>query len=119
MVGGVLNALTKKQPKPRGFRYIPRYYNADKEAFNTYLEKLRSERDAKESGTYVPNFKGKFTSRIHQKSAAQKQIAAYNMRLFVVLIAVCVAGYYILNTGMIGHMIENFLNTFSKKDGLY
>jgi hypothetical protein len=118
-VGGVLDALTKKQPKPRGFRFVPRYYNAEKEAFKQRLEKIRTERDAKEDGTYVPNFKGKFSTHARKTSSVQKQIATYNMKLFVILVIVGIIGYYVSNTGIIRQGIEKILTVLTKKDGLY
>ncbi|MEZ4804120.1 MAG: hypothetical protein R2852_01160 [Bacteroidia bacterium] len=118
-MGGILSALTRKQPKPRGFRYKPRYYNADKAEFQAYVEKLRAERDARDRGEYRPDFKGKFTSKTKRGSAYQRQIALYNLKLIVVLIVVCIAAYYLSESGHISKGINSFLEVFSKKNGLY
>jgi hypothetical protein len=95
------------------------YYNAEKAEFNAYVEKLRAERDAKDKGEYHPNFKGKFTRDLRKGSAYQKQIAAYNLRLAVILIAVSIFAYYLFHTGTISKGINTFLESFSKKDGIY
>ena len=118
-MGGILDALTRKQQKPRGFRYKPRYYDADKAEFNAYVEKLRAERDARDRGEYRPDFKGKFTNSLRKGSGYQKQIALYNLRLLVVLVVVCTIGYYLFSTGAIASGMNKFLEVFSKKDGLY
>lgn len=39
-VGGLLEALSKKQAKPRGFRFKPMYFDAGKAEFNARVERL-------------------------------------------------------------------------------
>lgn len=118
-MGGILDALTRKQRKPRGYNYKPRYYNADKAEFDAYVEKLRAERDARERGEYRPDFKGKFTRDRRRGSAYQKQIALYNLRLFIILTGVCILAYFLFSTGAISAGLNKFLKVFNKKDGLY
>lgn len=119
-MGGLLDAITRKQQKPKGFRYKPRYYNADKAEFNAYVEKLRQERDARDRGEYIrTDFKGKFTSRAAKGSEYQKQIAMYNLRLFIILTGVCVIAYYLFSTGAISKGLHQFYEIFNRKDGLY
>lgn len=118
-MGGLLDALTKKQQKPKGFRYRPRYYNADKAEFTAYVEKLRRERDARDLGEYRPDFKGKFRSTARKGSAYQKQIAMYNLRLLLMLTGICILAYYLFSTGAIGKGLGKFYEIFNKKDGLY
>lgn len=118
-MGGILDALTRKQSKPRGYHFKPRYYNEDKAEFNAYVEKLRAERDARDRGEYRPDFKGKFTSNLRKGSGYQRQIALYNMRLLIVLIGVCILAYFLFSTGTIARGMNTFLEAFSKKDGLY
>lgn len=118
-MGGFLDALTRKQPKPRGFRYKPMYYNAEKADFEAYIAKLRKERDARERGEYRPDFKGAFTSRAKKKTPYQRQIAMYNIRLLVVLTGACILAYYLFSTGTIAKGLDQFLKVFSNRDGLY
>lgn len=118
-MGGLLDALTRKQPKSRGFRYKPIYHNADKAEFNAYIEKLRAERDARERGEYRPDFKGVFTSKAKKSTPYQKQIALYNIRLLIVLTGVCIIAYYLFTTGTIAKGLDYFLKVFSNSDGLY
>lgn len=120
-MAGFIEALTRKQRKPKGFNYIPRYYNPEKEEFNAMVERFRAERDAIERGeTPRVNFKGAFTSQVgSKKNNYQKMIALYNMRLLIILIAVTIGAYYLFQTGKIASILNQFLTTFSKKDGLY
>lgn len=118
-MGSLLDNLTRKQQKPRGFRYKPMYFNAGKEEFNAYVEKLRAERDARERGEYRPDFKGKFSGKLRKGSAYQKQLALYNIRLLLMLIGISVLAYYLLSTGAITKGYVEFLKIFNKKDGLY
>lgn len=119
-MGGILDALTRKQQKPRGYNYKPRYYNAEKAEFKAYVERLRAERDAMDRGEYVrKDFKGAFTSQVGKKSSYQRQIAMYNLRLLIILIGICIGAYYLFQTGLINSAFDKFFDVFSKKDGLY
>jgi hypothetical protein len=118
-VANLFDIITRNQRKPRGFNYKPMYYNAEKAAFNDYVEKLRAERDAKEKGEYRPDFKGKFSSQVGRKTNNQKKIAVYNIRLFIILIVIGFMAYHLFNTNAFNDFVNQFFNVFSKKDGLY
>lgn len=117
-MGGILEVLTKKQAKPRGFRYKPMYFNAEKAEFRTYVEKLREERDASDNGRYIPtDFRGKFTRKSHRR--ASSQLAMYNLRLLVFLSILIAAAYLLFQTSIIDRGFRQFLDLFSKNNGLY
>jgi hypothetical protein len=118
-VANLFDTLTRNQRKPRGFKYKPIYFDAEKAEFKAYVEKLRAERDAVDKGLYRPNYKGKFTSQIGKKSGYQKQMLFYNLRLLFILIGLVVGAYYLYNTGLFNTAVNKFLNLFSNKDGLY
>lgn len=118
-MANLFDILTRNQRKPRGFNYKPMYYNAEKAAFNERVEKLRAERDAKDKGEYRPDFKGKFTSKVGRKTDNQKKIAAYNFRLLIILIGIGFMAYHLFNTNAFNDFVNQFLNIFDKKDGLY
>ncbi len=105
--------------KSRGFKFKPIYFDAEKAEFKERVEKLRRERDQIEAGDYRPNFKGKFTSQIGKKSAFQKQMAAYNLRLLLILIGIGIAAYFLYNSNQFNSTLEQFFEIFNKKDGLY
>ncbi len=113
-----MEVLTKKQAKPRGFRFKPMYFKAEKAEFRTYVEKLREERDATDNGQYIPtNFKGKFTRKTQRKASAQ--LAMYNLRLLVFLSLLITAAFLLFQTSIIDRIFRQFLDLFSKNNGLY
>lgn len=119
-VGGLLEALSKKQAKPRGFRFKPMYFDAGKTEFNARVDRLRAERDAADNGQYVPhNFKGTFSKRIHRNAAKAKPAQLYNLRLIVMLSAILIISYLLFQTSLIDQLINQFLEVFSKENGLY
>jgi hypothetical protein len=113
-----LNSLFRKQPGPRGFNYVPRFYNPDKEEFEKRVDRLIEERDKEERGEYVRvNFKGKFTSqRKNGRSAFQKKLMAYNIRIFIIFVLLLVAAYYLFQTKSIEAGMNMFMDVFTKKD---
>jgi len=117
-VGGLLEVLTKKQAKPRGFRYKPMYFKAGKSEFEAYVERLRAERDASQNGQYTPiNFKGKFSRK--NQSVISRQMALYNLRLMVFLIGLISLAFFLYQTNIIDRAFRQFLDLFSKNNGLY
>lgn len=119
-MAGIIDSLTRKQLKPKGFRYKPIYYNAEKEAFRLRVERLKAEVEAEENGE-IPRkeFKGRFRSQVGKKSQFQRSIAIYNLRLMALLLAVSIGAYYLYSTGHIHSAVNQFFEVFSKKDGLY
>ena len=119
-VGGLLEALSKKQAKPRGFRFKPMYFNAEKAEFNARLEKLRTERDANDNGHYIPHdFKGTFSKRLRRGNTSSKPLQLYNLRLLFILTVALILTYLLFQTSLIDNLTKQFLDVFSKKNGLY
>lgn len=113
-----MEVLTKKQAKPRGFRYKPMYFKAEKAEFTAYVERLREERDAADNGHFIPtNFRGKFARKSQRKASAQ--LALYNLRLLVFLCLLITAAYLLFQTNYIDRIFRQFLDIFSKNNGLY
>lgn len=94
------------------------YFRAEKAEFTAYVERLREERDAADNGQFIPaNFKGKFTRKSQRKSSAQ--LAMYNLRLLVFLCLLISAAYLLFQTSYIDRVFRQFLDIFSKNNGLY
>lgn len=119
-VGGLLEALSKKQAKPRGFRFKPMYFDAGKAEFNARVDRLRAERDAADNGEYMPhNFKGAFRKSLNRSSTKTKPAQLYNLRLIVMLSAILIISYLLFQTSLIDQLVNQFLEVFSKENGLY
>ena len=94
------------------------YFNAGKAEFEAYVERLRAERDASQNGHYTPiNFKGKFSRKT--RSAFSRKMAMYNLRLLVFLSGLIFLAFYLYQTNIIDRAFRQFLDLFSKDNGLY
>lgn len=96
------------------------YFDAEKAEFQLRLENLRKERDAKDNGAYIPhNFKGAFSKKFNRSTNYIKSVQRYNLRLLFFLSALLIFSYFLFQTHMIDQFIKQFLDVFSKKNGLY
>ena len=94
------------------------YFNAGKAEFDAYVERLRAEREASQNGQYTPiNFKGKFSRK--NRSVISRQMALYNLRLLVFLSGLIILAFYLYQTNIIDRAFRQFLDLFSKNNGLY
>lgn len=84
-----------KKPEYRRFDYKPRYWDPEKEARREREKRIRAELK-KEEGEYVPDIKGKLREEFDRRKAARNQInSRYTLRLFMILILLFIAAFYI------------------------
>ena len=85
-----------KQDRPRGFNFMPRYYDPDKEAHEERVRRIRRELGmAEESDKYVPGIqKGTMTNYFRQK---ERKVQRYTMiRLIVIFLILFLISYVFL-----------------------
>jgi len=83
-----------KQYKPRGFNFIPRYYDPDKEAREDRVRRIKLELGIRDEGDdYVPSIqKGTMTNYFRQK---EKRVQRYTLIRLVVIILVLILISYV------------------------
>lgn len=112
--------LTKRQAKPRGFNYKPRYYDPAKEEFKAMVERMRQERDAIDRGeTPRVNFKGSFTTNKNKQSQYRKSIASNNLRLSFILILISIGAYFMYQSKAVNEKVDWLFKNMSTKNGQY
>jgi len=82
-----------KQYKPRGFNFIPRYYDPDKEAREERVRRIKRELGIKDEGKdYLPGIqKGTMTNYFRQKD---RRVQRYTViRLIVILLILFIISY--------------------------
>ena len=52
-----------KSEKPKQFKYIPRFYDEQKEDLQERVNKVRARKNSTNNGEYVPNLKGQFRKK--------------------------------------------------------
>ena len=85
-----------KQDRPRGFNFIPRYYNPDKEAHEERVRRIRRELGmSEEGGKYVPGIqRGMMANYFKQK---ERKVQRYTtIRLIVILLILFLIAYVFL-----------------------
>lgn len=86
-----------KQPEYRKFNLQPRYWDPEKEAREEREKRIKAELGLKdENGQYIPNIKGQFRQEYEKrKSARGSANSAYTLRLFMILIMLFLAAFYV------------------------
>jgi ABC-type glycerol-3-phosphate transport system permease component len=119
-VSDFVKFLTKRQAKPRGFNYKPRYYDPAKENFKAMVERMREERDAIDRGEAPRiNFKGAFTTQKNKQSQYRKSIAVSNIRLTVILILISLAAYFMYKSKTVNEKVNWLFKNMTTKNGQY
>jgi hypothetical protein len=89
-------------PGPKRFRYIPRYYDEDKERLEKRVREIEQEVKGVDGERVRREMKFReAASRSWNRNEHSKQAMRKNVRLMVVLVALCV-GFYYLYTKMDG-----------------
>jgi hypothetical protein len=119
-VSDFVKFLTKRQTKPRGFNYKPRYYDPAKEEFKAMVERMRQERDAIDRGEAPRmNFKGAFTSNKNKQSQYRKSIASNNIRLSFILVLISLAAYFMYKSKVVNEKVNWLFQNMTTKNGQY
>lgn len=86
-----------KKPEYRRFNLKPRYWDPEKEEREMREKRIREELGLKdEAGPYVPNIRGQFRQEYQKRKAARNSISfARTLRLFMILILLFIAAYYV------------------------
>jgi len=82
-----------KQDKPRGFNFIPRHWDPDKEAREERIRRIKRELGIKDEGeNYVPGIrKGTMTNYFKQK---ERRVQRYTtIRLIVIILILFIISY--------------------------
>jgi hypothetical protein len=85
-----------KTPKPKGFNYIPRYYNEQKEEFNERQKRIEAE-----MGINQPTDVG-YRSRLKQGAMSEKLMSrrktnrASTLRLLIIIAILTILALYLL-----------------------
>ncbi|HPF94295.1 MAG TPA: hypothetical protein PLV65_10160 [Tenuifilaceae bacterium] len=84
-----------RTPKPKQFSYTPIFYNPDKEAIKEREQQLKQELGLSDDETpRVSLIKGQFRRHYEGKIKGRAKPKA-SLRLFVILIVLCLIAYYL------------------------
>lgn len=121
----VIQFLTRKIPKPRGFNYIPIYFNPEKHELQERVRKLKEqmqrEEDIKNGIEPKPyeriDYRGKFSSQIGKKRNLQKASLLQSLRLIVILGLLMFGAYKFFYSDILTNGITDFLTLLKNKNG--
>ncbi len=86
-----------KKPEYRKFNLKPRYWNPEQEEREQREKRIKAELGIKdEDGQYIPNIQGQFRREYEKRKMARNSISsARTIRLFMILILLFVAAFYL------------------------
>ena len=86
-----------KKPEYRKFNLKPRYWDPAKEERELREKRIKAELGLKdEDGQYIPNLQGQFRREYEKTKAARSSISpARTIRLFMILVLLFIAAFYV------------------------
>ncbi|MDL2231138.1 hypothetical protein LJB85_00165 [Porphyromonadaceae bacterium OttesenSCG-928-L07] len=82
---------------PGKFQYKPRFWNPEQEEREKRERRVREELNIQGEG-YVPNIEGTFREMYQKRREARKAFnGRYAVRMFLILIMVLLAGFYLMS----------------------
>lgn len=89
--------LIFKKPEYKRFNLKPRYWDPAKEEREERERRVRAELGLKdEDRQYIPNVKGQFRQEYEKRKASRSSLnSSYTLRLFMILVLLFIAAFYI------------------------
>ncbi|MEG0796312.1 MAG: hypothetical protein RR397_07430 [Odoribacter sp.] len=89
--------LLFKKPEYRKFNLQPRYWDPEKEKREEREKRIRAELGLKdENDPYMPNIEGKFRQEYKKRKSERSGLnSSYSLRLFMILIMLFLAAFYV------------------------
>lgn len=86
-----------KKPEYRRFNMKPRYWDPEKEEREKREKRIKAELGIKdEDGQYIPHVEGQFRREYNKRKAARSSISsARTIRLFMILVMLFLAAFYL------------------------
>ena len=86
-----------KKPEYRRFNLKPRYWDPEKEEREAREKRIKAELGIKDDdGQYTPNIQGQFRREYEKRKAARSSISsARTIRLFMILLLLFIAAFYV------------------------
>ena len=86
-----------KKPEYRRFNLKPRYWDPEKEEREAREKRIKAELGIKDDdGQYNPNIQGQFRREYEKRKAARSSISsARTIRLFMILLLLFIAAFYV------------------------
>lgn len=93
-----------KTPKPKGFKYIPRYYDPKKEE----LERRKAELGIDSKLSHSEQLRSKMAGRWHQNDDDQRSILSRSISYLIYGTVIGLSIYFILFTNIIETILSSF-----------
>lgn len=89
--------LLFKKPEYKRFNLKPRYWDPEKEAREAREKRIRAELGlTDDNGQYIPDVRGQFRQEFEKRKAARSSFSSsYTLRLFMILIMLFLAAFYV------------------------
>lgn len=89
--------LLFKKPEYRKFSLKPRYWDPVKEEQETRKKRIRAELGLEEnSEQYIPDVRGQMRKEYEKRKAARSSLnTGYTLRLFMILVMLFIAAFYV------------------------
>ena len=86
-----------KKPEYRKINIKPRYWDPEKEEREAREKRIKAELGIKDDdGQYIPNVQGQFRREYEKRKAARNSISsARTIRLFMILLLLFIAAFYV------------------------
>ena len=86
-----------KKPEYRRFNLKPRYWDPEKEEREAREKRIKAELGIKDDDRqYIPNIQGQFRREYEKRKAARSSISsARTIRLFMILLLLFIAAFYV------------------------
>lgn len=96
--------------KPRGFDYVPRYYDEEREEREQRYSKFNNTGDsetdaAKMRSRILAGLRSKYVGNAATRAQMNRQS---NIRLILIIFALCLAVYILLSSNKLTSLIESF-----------
>lgn len=89
--------LLFKKPEYRRFNLKPRYWDPEKEAREAREKRIRAELGlSDDDGQYIPDVKGQLRHEFERRKSARNGLnSSYTIRVFMILIMLFLAAFYV------------------------
>lgn len=85
-----------KQPEYRRFNLKPRYWDPEKEAREEREKRIKAELDLLDDENYTPHIRGEFRKEYDKRKSTRSNIASSRtIRMFMILILLFIAAFYV------------------------
>jgi len=99
--------------KKSEFRYVPRYYDEEKEKLRKRVRAIQEEMGEVEKKEHKPgsHVKGAFTvNKEKKKSEEQNRLKRTNIKLIIIIFLLAYLAWYLYTTDYFQNLLENFNN---------